>query len=141
MASGGGGGGGAAGGVSVPALWSEVNRYGQNGDFTRALKAVNKSECQGGRWAGRAGGRMRSPSGARDHLGADAGREDPAASPGLEPLAAAVGLGRGSGCRKLALGLGVFRATCTFLFTPLGKQGRDFRSPLLPAPRPNCSLL
>ncbi|ELK34717.1 Signal recognition particle 72 kDa protein [Myotis davidii] len=39
MASGGGGG---AGGVSVPALWSEVNRYGQNGDFTRALKTVNK---------------------------------------------------------------------------------------------------
>uniref|UniRef100_A0A8D0NSF9 Signal recognition particle subunit SRP72 n=1 Tax=Sus scrofa TaxID=9823 RepID=A0A8D0NSF9_PIG len=37
MASGGGG-----GGVSVPALWSEVNRYGQNGDFTRALKTVNK---------------------------------------------------------------------------------------------------
>uniref|UniRef100_A0A667GWI1 Signal recognition particle subunit SRP72 n=1 Tax=Lynx canadensis TaxID=61383 RepID=A0A667GWI1_LYNCA len=36
MASGGGG------GVSVPALWSEVNRYGQNGDFTRALKTVNK---------------------------------------------------------------------------------------------------
>ncbi|XP_049552341.1 signal recognition particle subunit SRP72-like [Orcinus orca] len=30
------------GGVSVPALWSEVNRYGQNGDFTRALKTVNK---------------------------------------------------------------------------------------------------
>ncbi|PNJ14969.1 SRP72 isoform 2 [Pongo abelii] len=29
-------------GVSVPALWSEVNRYGQNGDFTRALKTVNK---------------------------------------------------------------------------------------------------
>jgi len=26
----------------VPALWSEVNRYGQNGDFTRALKTVNK---------------------------------------------------------------------------------------------------
>uniref|UniRef100_A0A673TBY5 Signal recognition particle subunit SRP72 n=1 Tax=Suricata suricatta TaxID=37032 RepID=A0A673TBY5_SURSU len=36
MASSGGG------GVSVPALWSEVNRYGQNGDFTRALKTVNK---------------------------------------------------------------------------------------------------
>ncbi|KAK2087256.1 Signal recognition particle core component [Saguinus oedipus] len=32
----------AAGGVSVPALWSEVNRYGQNGDFTHALKTVNK---------------------------------------------------------------------------------------------------
>lgn len=44
MASGGGG-----GGVSVPALWSEVNRYGQNGDFTRALKTVNKSKCRGGR--------------------------------------------------------------------------------------------
>uniref|UniRef100_A0AC11C532 Signal recognition particle 72 n=1 Tax=Ovis aries TaxID=9940 RepID=A0AC11C532_SHEEP len=33
---------GGSGGVSVPALWSEVNRYGQNGDFTRALKTVNK---------------------------------------------------------------------------------------------------
>uniref|UniRef100_A0A5F5Q3H3 Signal recognition particle subunit SRP72 n=1 Tax=Equus caballus TaxID=9796 RepID=A0A5F5Q3H3_HORSE len=33
---------GGTGGVSVPALWSEVNRYGQNGDFTRALKTVNK---------------------------------------------------------------------------------------------------
>uniref|UniRef100_A0A8C0ZNQ6 Signal recognition particle subunit SRP72 n=1 Tax=Castor canadensis TaxID=51338 RepID=A0A8C0ZNQ6_CASCN len=33
---------GSSGGVSVPALWSEVNRYGQNGDFTRALKTVNK---------------------------------------------------------------------------------------------------
>ncbi|XP_043826834.1 signal recognition particle subunit SRP72 isoform X1 [Dromiciops gliroides] len=36
MASGGGG------GVSVAALWSEVNRNGQNGDFTRALKTVDK---------------------------------------------------------------------------------------------------
>ncbi|KAK2495404.1 hypothetical protein MC885_002023, partial [Smutsia gigantea] len=36
MASSGGG------GLSVPALWSEVNRYGQNGDFTRALKTVSK---------------------------------------------------------------------------------------------------
>uniref|UniRef100_A0A8C2UVW2 Signal recognition particle subunit SRP72 n=1 Tax=Chinchilla lanigera TaxID=34839 RepID=A0A8C2UVW2_CHILA len=33
---------GGSGGVSVPALWSEVNRYGQNGDFTRALKTVSK---------------------------------------------------------------------------------------------------
>ncbi|XP_065733465.1 signal recognition particle subunit SRP72 isoform X2 [Phocoena phocoena] len=33
---------GGSGGVSVSALWSEVNRYGQNGDFTRALKTVNK---------------------------------------------------------------------------------------------------
>ncbi|XP_023593153.1 signal recognition particle subunit SRP72 [Trichechus manatus latirostris] len=33
---------GATGGASVPALWSEINRYGQNGDFTRALKTVNK---------------------------------------------------------------------------------------------------
>ncbi|XP_027692037.1 signal recognition particle subunit SRP72 isoform X1 [Vombatus ursinus] len=39
MASGGGGGGG---GASVAALWSEVNRNGQNGDFTRALKTVDK---------------------------------------------------------------------------------------------------
>uniref|UniRef100_A0A2K5EG77 Signal recognition particle subunit SRP72 n=1 Tax=Aotus nancymaae TaxID=37293 RepID=A0A2K5EG77_AOTNA len=29
-------------GGSVPALWSEVNWYGQNGDFMRALKIVNK---------------------------------------------------------------------------------------------------
>lgn len=43
---------GGSGGVSVPALWSEVNRYGQNGDFTRALKTVNKSKCRGGRWGG-----------------------------------------------------------------------------------------
>ncbi|XP_021563157.1 signal recognition particle subunit SRP72 isoform X2 [Carlito syrichta] len=42
MASGGGSGGGGGAGVSVPALWSEVNRYGQNGDFTRALKTVGK---------------------------------------------------------------------------------------------------
>ncbi|NXN37670.1 SRP72 protein, partial [Rhinoptilus africanus] len=27
---------------SAAALWSEVNRYGQNGDFARALKSVNK---------------------------------------------------------------------------------------------------
>uniref|UniRef100_A0A8C9B7A0 Signal recognition particle subunit SRP72 n=1 Tax=Phocoena sinus TaxID=42100 RepID=A0A8C9B7A0_PHOSS len=33
---------GGSGGVSVSSLWSEVNRYGQNGDFTRALKTVNK---------------------------------------------------------------------------------------------------
>ncbi|XP_007471334.1 PREDICTED: signal recognition particle subunit SRP72 isoform X2 [Lipotes vexillifer] len=33
---------GGSAGVSVPALWSEVNRYGQNSDFTRALKTVNK---------------------------------------------------------------------------------------------------
>ncbi|XP_030621752.1 signal recognition particle subunit SRP72 isoform X1 [Chanos chanos] len=32
----------ASGGGSVAALWTEVNRCGQNGDFTRALKAVNK---------------------------------------------------------------------------------------------------
>lgn len=30
---------------AAAALWSEVNRCGQNGDFSRALKAVNKSEC------------------------------------------------------------------------------------------------
>ncbi|XP_048826472.1 signal recognition particle subunit SRP72 [Brienomyrus brachyistius] len=38
----------ASGGVSVPALWTEVNRYGQNGDYTRALKSVNKilQECK-----------------------------------------------------------------------------------------------
>ncbi|KAM6953016.1 signal recognition particle subunit SRP72 [Lycodopsis pacificus] len=32
----------ASGGVSVASLWTEVNRCGQNGDFTRALKAVTK---------------------------------------------------------------------------------------------------
>ncbi|EHB01206.1 Ankyrin repeat domain-containing protein 31 [Heterocephalus glaber] len=31
-----------SGGVSVPALWSEVNHYRQNGDFTQALKTINK---------------------------------------------------------------------------------------------------
>nr|XP_029515790.1 signal recognition particle subunit SRP72-like isoform X2 [Oncorhynchus nerka] len=31
-----------SGGGSVASLWTEVNRCGQNGDFTRALKAVNK---------------------------------------------------------------------------------------------------
>ncbi|KAM9295770.1 LOW QUALITY PROTEIN: signal recognition particle subunit SRP72 [Morus bassanus] len=39
---GGGGGGGGAGGAAAAALWSEVNRCGQNGDFARALKSVNK---------------------------------------------------------------------------------------------------
>ncbi|XP_072549750.1 signal recognition particle subunit SRP72 isoform X2 [Salminus brasiliensis] len=32
----------AGGAGSLAALWTEVNRCGQNGDFTRALKAVNK---------------------------------------------------------------------------------------------------
>uniref|UniRef100_A0A667XR41 Signal recognition particle subunit SRP72 n=1 Tax=Myripristis murdjan TaxID=586833 RepID=A0A667XR41_9TELE len=32
----------ASGGGSVASLWTEVNRCGQNGDFTRALKALNK---------------------------------------------------------------------------------------------------
>lgn len=98
MASGGGGGG--AGGASVPALWSEVNRYGQNGDFTRALKTVNKSKCPGGRRGGP--GRRKDAVSfrrARPPLSEETpGREDPAASPGLAPLAAAVGWGRGSGC-------------------------------------------
>ncbi|XP_029515789.2 signal recognition particle subunit SRP72 isoform X1 [Oncorhynchus nerka] len=31
-----------SGGGSVASLWTEVNRCGQNGDFTRGLKAVNK---------------------------------------------------------------------------------------------------
>ncbi|CAB1325507.1 unnamed protein product, partial [Coregonus sp. 'balchen'] len=31
-----------SGGGAVASLWTEVNRCGQNGDFTRALKAVNK---------------------------------------------------------------------------------------------------
>lgn len=34
----------AGGAGSLAALWTEVNRCGQNGDFTRALKAVNKSK-------------------------------------------------------------------------------------------------
>lgn len=34
----------ASGGVSVASLWTEVNRCGQNGDFTRALKALTKSK-------------------------------------------------------------------------------------------------
>uniref|UniRef100_A0A8P4KQ58 Signal recognition particle subunit SRP72 n=1 Tax=Dicentrarchus labrax TaxID=13489 RepID=A0A8P4KQ58_DICLA len=32
----------ASGGVSVASLWTEVNRCGQNGDYTRALKALTK---------------------------------------------------------------------------------------------------
>ncbi|GAA6092867.1 signal recognition particle subunit SRP72 [Tachysurus ichikawai] len=32
----------ASGAGSIASLWTEVNRCGQNGDFTRALKAVNK---------------------------------------------------------------------------------------------------
>ncbi|KAM9741447.1 signal recognition particle subunit SRP72 [Menidia menidia] len=32
----------ASGGVSVASLWTEVNRCGQNGDYTRALKALAK---------------------------------------------------------------------------------------------------
>uniref|UniRef100_A0A8C7M2H8 Signal recognition particle subunit SRP72 n=1 Tax=Oncorhynchus mykiss TaxID=8022 RepID=A0A8C7M2H8_ONCMY len=32
----------ASGGGTVASLWTEVNRCGQNGDFTRAIKAVNK---------------------------------------------------------------------------------------------------
>lgn len=34
----------AGGPGAATALWSEVNRCGQNGDFARALKSVNKSE-------------------------------------------------------------------------------------------------
>ncbi|KAM9457080.1 signal recognition particle subunit SRP72 [Clarias gariepinus] len=32
----------ASGAGSVASLWTEINRCGQNGDFTRALKAINK---------------------------------------------------------------------------------------------------
>uniref|UniRef100_A0A3P9B373 Signal recognition particle subunit SRP72 n=1 Tax=Maylandia zebra TaxID=106582 RepID=A0A3P9B373_9CICH len=32
----------ASGGVSVASLWTDVNRCGQNGDYTRALKALTK---------------------------------------------------------------------------------------------------
>ncbi|XP_025937902.1 signal recognition particle subunit SRP72 isoform X1 [Apteryx rowi] len=35
-------GGGGAAAAAAAALWSEVNRCGQNGDFARALKSVNK---------------------------------------------------------------------------------------------------
>ncbi|KAM3939854.1 signal recognition particle subunit SRP72 [Leptodactylus fuscus] len=34
--------GGASGSSSLASLWSDVNKAGQNGDFTRALKSVNK---------------------------------------------------------------------------------------------------
>ncbi|XP_073407454.1 signal recognition particle subunit SRP72 isoform X3 [Dendrobates tinctorius] len=34
--------GGAAGSSSLANLWNDVNKAGQNGDFTRALKSVNK---------------------------------------------------------------------------------------------------
>uniref|UniRef100_A0A3P9NHX9 Signal recognition particle subunit SRP72 n=1 Tax=Poecilia reticulata TaxID=8081 RepID=A0A3P9NHX9_POERE len=33
---------GGAGGVAVASLWTEVNRCGQSGDYTRALKALSK---------------------------------------------------------------------------------------------------
>lgn len=36
----------ASGSGPVSALWTEINRCGQNGDFTRALKAVNKSKIK-----------------------------------------------------------------------------------------------
>ncbi|XP_067153380.1 signal recognition particle subunit SRP72 [Apteryx mantelli] len=42
MAAAGGGSGGGAAAAAAAALWSEVNRCGQNGDFARALKSVNK---------------------------------------------------------------------------------------------------
>lgn len=29
----------------MASLWTEVNRCGQNGDYTRALKALSKSKC------------------------------------------------------------------------------------------------
>uniref|UniRef100_A0AAX7T4K6 Signal recognition particle subunit SRP72 n=1 Tax=Astatotilapia calliptera TaxID=8154 RepID=A0AAX7T4K6_ASTCA len=32
----------ASGGISVASLWTDVNRCGQNGDYTRALKALTK---------------------------------------------------------------------------------------------------
>ncbi|XP_068090365.1 signal recognition particle subunit SRP72 [Hyperolius riggenbachi] len=34
--------GGAAGSAALASLWSDVNKAGQNGDFTRALKSINK---------------------------------------------------------------------------------------------------
>ncbi|XP_069820492.1 signal recognition particle subunit SRP72 [Dendropsophus ebraccatus] len=34
--------GGAAGSTSLASLWSDVNKAGQNGDYTRALKSVNR---------------------------------------------------------------------------------------------------
>lgn len=123
----------------MPALWSEVNRYGQNGDFTRALKTVNKSKCQGGRWGGP--GRRKDAGSfrrARPPLSRRGGAKTQPPVPGSNPRAAAVAWGRGSGCQKPTLGLGVFRATCTSLLTPLGKRRRDLKRPLLPAPHPNC---
>lgn len=34
--------GGAASSTALPSLWSDVNKAGQNGDFTRALKSINR---------------------------------------------------------------------------------------------------
>ncbi|XP_018418861.1 PREDICTED: signal recognition particle subunit SRP72 isoform X1 [Nanorana parkeri] len=34
--------GGAAGSTALASLWSDVNKAGQNGDFSRALKSINK---------------------------------------------------------------------------------------------------
>lgn len=75
--------------MSVPALWAEVNRYGQNGDFTRALKTVNKSERRAG-----GGGELAGPrpsSGARDHHHPRVETDPGLPPPGLEPRAAAGG--------------------------------------------------
>lgn len=118
---------GGSGGVSVSALWSEVNRYGQNGDFTRALKTVNKSRYPGG-WRGGPG-----PAEGCGLLGARATTSE--GTPGGETRAAggparSPGERGGRGSQTLqavwlpALGLGLFRATCTSVFpSPAGSKG------------------
>lgn len=130
MASGGGSGGG---GVSVPALWSEVNRYGQNGDFTRALKTVNKSECRGGR-----GRPEDAPPGPRARplgsapWGPPRPPAQPRARPGIGPSPAATGGRPEPGC------LGPRGLPSV----PAGSDARGrgaLKSPRRPEPLPKCS--
>lgn len=115
----------------MPALWSEVNRYGQNGDFTRALKPSTRVSVRiaPGGWEDAA------PCDARDRLRADAGRGDPSRPLGPERPA---GGGRRPFVQPGQFGSRVFRATCTSpLAPPSEKRGRDL---VTAAPSVFCKL-
>lgn len=86
----------AAGAAAAAGLWSEVNRCGQNGDFARALKSVNKSEC-GGSAGPRAAGLGSLPGRvglAEGRCGAAGSGRCPSVGfvPGAEPRAKAAGI-------------------------------------------------